>query len=98
MNKMNKNIVKAVTYSVLGIIVVIGAVSFLLFLRFTGSFLPVYIGGKYIMKNRIIRLILYIVTPLTIPLGYMLSEYGTKFLIKRFLKNKRRRWRLLILV
>ena len=90
MNKMNKNIVKAVIYSVIGIAIVIGAVIFLLFLRFTGSFLPVYIGGEYILRNWIIRLFLYIVTPLTIPLGYMLSWYGVKFLIKDSLKIKRR--------
>ena len=87
---MNKNIVKAIIYSVTGIAIVIGAVIFLLFLRFTGSFLRVYIGGEYILRNWIIRLFLYIVTPFTIPLGYMLSWYGVKFLIKRFLKIKRR--------
>lgn len=91
MSRKNKNIVKALIYSVTGITIVIATIIFLLFLRFTGSFLPVYIGGEYIRKNWIIRLFLYIVTPLAIPLGYMLSGYGVKFLIKRFLKNRRRR-------
>lgn len=94
---MRKNNVKATIYTVLGIAIAIAAVVGIAFLYFSGTVLPVYIAGSYILKNQIKRYVLYATLVIVIIAAVKVADYGAKYLInKKFRKNKRRRWRLLI--
>lgn len=94
---MKRNTIKALGYAVAGFIVSIISMLGMIFMYFSGKFLPVYVKGTYVVGNQVFRYELYVILfVLTIAAG-ALSAYGINFLTKKSRKNKRRRWRLLIL-
>lgn len=85
-----KNNIKAMVYVIIGITVAILSVFGIVSMYFSGTFLPVYVGNVYVISNQIIRYVLYaMLTGITI-LSAKLADYGTKFLIKKFHKIRRR--------
>ena len=87
----NKNNVKATIYTVLGIVIAIAALIGITFLYFSGTVLPVYVAGSYILKNRIKRYVLYAILVVIIIAAVKVANYGATFLIKKFHKSRRRR-------
>lgn len=96
-NMRNKNNIKATIYTVLGIVIAIAALIGITFLYFSGTVLPVYVAGSYILKNRIKRYMLYVALIVVAIVAAKVANYGATFLTKKFHKRKRRQWRLLIL-
>lgn len=88
---MRNNIKKAVVYIITGAIIFIASLIGGVFLFLSGKFLPVYVGGTYVIGNQILRYILYVVLLVGIILSAKLADYGISYLIKRFHKKLKRR-------
>lgn len=88
---MSKNNIKAVIYAVAGFIVSVSSMLGMIFMYFSGKFLPVYVKGTYVVGNRVLRLELYIILFVVTIAAGALSAYGIEFLTKKPRKNKRRR-------
>ncbi len=86
----NKNNIKATIYTVLGIVIAIAALIGITFLYFSGTVLPVYVAGSYILKNRIKRYVLYVALIVVAIVAAKVANYGATFLTKKFHKRKRR--------
>lgn len=87
---MNKNIMKAAIYTVIGVAIVIAALVGIPAMYFSKTFIPVYISGKYVLGNQIVRYIIYLILFALVVLGIKLAAYGLDFLIKKISKMKRR--------
>ena len=87
---MKKNDIKATIYAVGGMTVSFSALVGMIFLYFSSTFLPVYVGNTYVVGNQIVRYELYAVLFVVTILAAILAAYGINFLNKKFHKNERR--------
>ena len=85
-----KDDIKAMVYVGIGITVAILSVSGIVSMYFSRTFLPVYVGNVYVIGNQILRYVLYAMLAVITILSAKLADYGTKFLIKKFHKIRRR--------
>lgn len=88
--KKKGNLIKAVIYTAVGVLMTLLSIGSGIFVRLTGSFLPVYAEGVYLQMNRIIRWGIYAIIPVIAVLSILLAEYGIKYLIKYYQQNRRR--------
>lgn len=86
-----RNTTKAVLYVFIGVVASIALIMGGVYLFLSGTFLPVYVGGTYVIGNQILRYILYAVLLVGIILSAKLADYGISYLIKRFHKKLKRR-------
>lgn len=86
-----KNNIKATAYVVIGFFGATLATIGIIYMYFSSTFLPVYIGSTYVIGNQVLRYMLYAVLAGFVILFCKLACYGIKFLIKKFHKIKRRR-------
>lgn len=86
-----RNNLKAIIYVIVGISLsaVVGVLIFLMWQ--SGTFLPVYIHGEYVMGNKILRIFLYTLMFIVMVGLLALAKYGLDFLVKKARKNLRRR-------
>ena len=85
---MKKKIVAA-AYVVVGFLGTILGMQGIVYMYFSSTFLPVYIGSTYVVGNQVLRYGLYAVLAAIAILSCGLACYGIKFFIKRFRKIKR---------
>lgn len=85
------NTSKALIYTVVGVVGILINFVFAVWLWFSGTFLPVYIEGNFILGNRIFRLFLYLVIFVLLIQMFRLTAYGYNFLIKKIHRKLRRR-------
>lgn len=85
------NTIKAVIYTIVGVVGIIINFVFAIRLWFSGTFLPVYVGGNFILGNRIFRLFLYFVIFAVLIQLFRLTAYGYKFLNKKIHRKLKRR-------
>lgn len=85
------NTIKALIYTVVGIVGILINFVFAIRLWFSGTFLPVYIGRNFILGNRVLRLFLYFVIFVLLIQMFRLTAYGYNFLNKKIHKKLRRR-------
>lgn len=88
---MKKNYIKATIYSIGGFIIMILSMLGIEFMFFSGSFLPVYVKGTYVIGNQVLRWEIYLALLMMIIAGLKVCTYGIDFFIKKLRKNKRRR-------
>ena len=84
---MKKNDIKAIAYIVVGFVVALVAVLGMIAMYLSGTFLPVRIGSTYVVGNRIVRYLLYVLLLVIMIFSICLAEYGINFLIKKFHKK-----------
>ena len=90
---MKKNIInsiKAMAFVVVGCAGSFLSMIAIVYLYFSTTFLPVYIGKTYVIGNQLTRYALYVILAGVVILSVKLTEYGACFLIKKFHKLKRR--------
>lgn len=85
-----KNNIKAMVYVVVGITVATLSVFGIASMYFSETFVPVYVGNVYVISNQIVRYGIYAMLAVITILSAKLADYGTKYLIKRFHKIRRR--------
>ena len=61
MRNSSKKKAMAVCYVIVGAVVFMFCIIAIAAMWFSGTFLPVYIAGKFVLKNRILRSVLYVV-------------------------------------
>lgn len=85
-----KNMVKAILYTAIGFLLSLAAVTGIVKLYFSGTFLPVYVGNTYVVGNQIVRYEIYALLAIVVFLSCGLIRYGINFLTRKIHKNKRR--------
>ena len=82
---------KAVIYTILGSVICLASLIGMGTMYFSSTFLPVWVGNTYVLGNQIVRYELYLILLVFIILSVKLTDYGMKYLIKKFHKKLRRR-------
>lgn len=85
-----KNNIKAVAYVVIALACIVASFAGMAFMYFSKDFLPIYVGNVYLVSNRLVRYMLYILLAVILILSFMLIDYSTDFLIKKFRKFHRK--------
>lgn len=82
---MNNNM-KAALYVLVGIIVGLAAMATGVFMYFSTTFIPVYVGSTYVIGNQLLRYLLYGVLFAILIASIKLTEYGIKYISKKIKK------------
>lgn len=85
-----KNTIKATIYIIAGATVSVATTLLIVAMYTSSTFLPVYIAGKYVLGNQIIRYTLYAILIAVDFAGINLFLYAMGFLVKRFRRRIRR--------
>ena len=88
---MSKNSIKAILYTVVGFLGSIASAFLGAMMWFSSTFLPVYINGEFVLANRILRSVLYLIIAVVAVSFFALCDYGSDFLLKKVKRNLRRR-------
>lgn len=85
------NTIKAVIYTLVGFVASVSCGIFIIWMYLSGTFLPVYVEGNFILGNRIFRLFLYALVFAILVQCIKLTLYGYNFLIKKIRRKLKRR-------
>ena len=80
------NNMKAALYVLVGIIVGLAAMATGVFMYFSATFIPVYVGSTYVIGNQLLRYLLYGVLFTILVASIKLTEYGVKYISKKIKK------------
>lgn len=88
---MRKRTLVAIFIVVVGVVFMATAILLGVRMYFSGTFLPVYIAGTYVVGNQIVRYMLYILLAVIFLFSARLAEIGANYLI-RWLWRRMGRW------
>lgn len=86
---MKKNMVKAALYILVGFVGAFAGISFIAFLYFSSTFLPVYVAGEYILGRQILRYLLYVIALMWTIASISLTNYGIEYLGRKHQHRRR---------
>lgn len=90
MRRTKRNL--AVFYVIVAVVGSIAAALAAVAMFFSGTFLPVYVAGEYVLKNQLVRYLLYAGLGVCFFYSQKLLEYGYSYLERKSMKRKIGRW------
>lgn len=73
----------AICYVIVGVAMMAAALVLGVLMFLSGTFLPVYIAGTYVVGNQIVRYVLYILLAVILFFSAKLANYGAMYLTRK---------------